>query len=340
MTVRRKNSKTFMSSSDVMNQNHYKEEAYLTINYKSLKKKPKWMINSDLLFVYIMMLSFDPVLSQHEVQTCAPATQQSIFNSLPQCESRTTLVDLRQYFDNNHDVIQVVPDHVMVERCGGSCYIEQYTCLPAQKSIKTVEVMLILSKWPQGEHEVKCSTVEVEVHDTCKCGCKLKKENCNKLQYYHEPSCGCFCNNPEERSECISSNKVWDPNTCQCHCPLDTIQPCPTGYIFDFSSSCKCVLVGLDASEGLIAGIVVLLFLSVTIIISLSIMHKHKTGLFKEDNFSNAASRRSTSESQANRTVLMSQESKYEYEIANKDSDVTLLQFDLSKKSSLPKFSV
>ena len=69
-------------------------------------------------------------------------------------------------------------------------------------------------------------------------------------------------------------------------------------------------------------------------------MHKHKTGLFKEDNFSNAASRRSTSESQANRTVLMSQESKYEYEVANKDSDVTLLQFDLSKKSSLPKFSV
>ena len=89
------------------NQNHYKEETYLTINYKSLKKKPKWMINSDLLFVYILMLSFAPVLSQHQVQTCAPATQQSIFNSLPQCESRTTLVDLRQYFDNNHDVIQV-----------------------------------------------------------------------------------------------------------------------------------------------------------------------------------------------------------------------------------------
>merc|ERR1711951_309215 len=92
MTVRRKTFKRFMSSSDVMNQNHYKEETYLTINYKRLKKKQKWMVNPDMLFVYILMLSFDPVFSQHQVQTCAPATQQSIFNSLPQCESRTTLV--------------------------------------------------------------------------------------------------------------------------------------------------------------------------------------------------------------------------------------------------------
>ena len=108
------------------NQNHYKEEAYLAINYKSLKKKPKWMINSDLLFVYILMLSFDPVLSQHQVQTCAPATQQSIFNSLPQCESRTTLVDLRQYFDNNHDVIQVCTHivHLYLYLVKVSMYVE------------------------------------------------------------------------------------------------------------------------------------------------------------------------------------------------------------------------
>ena len=63
-------------------------------------------------------------------------------------------------------------------------------------------------------------------------------------------------------------------------------------------------------------------------------MHKQKTGLFKESSSSNADSRRSTNDSLARRTVLMSQKSMYEYETASKEADVTLFQFDLSKKSS------
>ena len=39
----------------------------------------------------------------------------------------------------------------------------------------------------------------------------------------------CICNNTEVRSACIAANKVWDPDTCQCYCPKDTIQTCPTG---------------------------------------------------------------------------------------------------------------
>ena len=49
--------------------------------------------------------------------------------------------------------------------------------------------MLVQSKWPHGEHEVQCSQVQVPVHETCKCGCRLRREDCNKHQYYHEPSC-------------------------------------------------------------------------------------------------------------------------------------------------------
>ena len=49
--------------------------------------------------------------------------------------------------------------------------------------------MLVQSKWPHGEHEVRCSQVQVPVHETCKCGCRLRREDCNKHQYYHEPSC-------------------------------------------------------------------------------------------------------------------------------------------------------
>ena len=41
--------------------------------------------------------------------------------------------------------------------------------------------------------------------------------------------CRCICENTEERAVCIASNKIWDPDTCQCHCPLDSLQTCPTG---------------------------------------------------------------------------------------------------------------
>ena len=70
------------------------------------------------------------------------------------------------------------------------------------------------------------------------------------------------------------------------------------------------------------------------------IMHHQKTGLFKESITSNADSRRSTNDSLARRTVLMSQKSMYEYETASKDADVTLFQFDLSKKAPDSQVSV
>lgn len=315
--------------------NCVKVDNYLTLNYKKMKKKRNQSHNflPSLVCVYLWILSGNLVSSaDYSLQKCDAATQQNIFETLPQCEPRTSLVDLRQYFEDNHDIIQVVPDHVMVERCGGSCYIESYDCIPDQISLRPVQVMVVQSKWPHGQHDVHCTQIQVPVHQSCKCGCKLKQDHCNKYQYYHEPSCRCICENTEERAVCIASNKIWDPDTCQCHCPLDSLQTCPTGYWYDLRS-CACILIGLEANKGLIAGTVVLLFLSVTIIITLFIMHKQKTGLFKESSSSNADSRRSTNDSLARRTVLMSQKSMYEYETASKDADVTLFQFDLSKKS-------
>lgn len=79
----------------------------------------------------------------------------------------------------------------------------------------------------------------------------------------------CVCNNTRQRADCIAADKVWDPDTCQCHCPLHTIQPCSTGYMFDFSYSCSCLLIAVEASEGLIAGIALLCFLSVVIVVAL-----------------------------------------------------------------------
>lgn len=295
------------------------------------------MKNSPLLLVLCHLTSSSrgsPSASPLETfssSQCHHQVQQNIYSSLPACQPRRTLVDLRELFAADHDIIQVVPDHVMVERCGGSCYTPPYTCISNLTSLHTVEVMLVQSKWPHGEHDVRCSEVEVEVHQSCKCGCQLEERHCNSLQYYHQPSCRCVCNNTRERAECIAADKVWDPATCQCHCPLHTVQPCSTGYMFDFSYTCSCLLIAVEGNPGLIAAIALLSFLSVVIVMALVIMHKQKTGLFRESYLSPELG---GANSDSKRTVLMSQESKYEYENAIRDTDVTLYQFDQRDKPS------
>jgi len=249
------------------------EDSYLTINYKKIKKKsksfnPRVISNFNMILIVSIFLSETVASEDYSLHRCDAPTQQNIFENLPQCMPRPRLVDMRKHFTHHHDIIQVVPDHVMVDRCGGSCYMESYNCIPEATSMTKVQVMLVQSKFPHGKHDTMCSEVEVEVHNSCKCGCKTKREHCNRLQYYHEQSCRCICDNTEERSACIAADKVWDPDTCQCHCPIHTIQPCSTCYMFDLST-CKCVLICGEAGWGLIAASLVLFFLSVTIIISL-----------------------------------------------------------------------
>ena len=149
-------------------------------------------------------------------------------------------------FSNNSDVIQVVPDHITVDKCGGSCYIPPHSCNAARETKMKVQVMLVLSKWPHGEHETLCTEVEVEVHHQCQCGCQVQPEQClPDLQYYHQPSCRylyymfmhylciplprCMCTNAGERNSCILAGKVWDPDTCSCLCPAHSWQHCSTG---------------------------------------------------------------------------------------------------------------
>ena len=73
-----------------------------TISYKRIKKK---------LAVMTMLLSLTTVSAETTVvetmQRCDAATQQNIFSSLPQCLPRKSLVDLRKYFSDDYDVIQV-----------------------------------------------------------------------------------------------------------------------------------------------------------------------------------------------------------------------------------------
>ena len=141
------------------------------------------------LLMFYLCLGLACASSSH-VGECLGEQQRQIFSTLPACQARPALIDLRPVFHNHSQVMQVIPDHVAVDRCGGSCYGPAHTCSPMMKSVTMVQVMLVLSKWPHGEHETLCTEVEVEVHDQCECGCRIQPDQCLPgLQYYHQPSC-------------------------------------------------------------------------------------------------------------------------------------------------------
>ena len=144
---------------------------------------------SFLLLCYQLCLA-SASSSSLDAGVCLGEQQRQVFSSLPVCQARPALVGLRTAFNNHSQVMQVMPDHVAVDRCGGSCYGPAHTCSPTIKSLTIVQVMLVLSKWPHGEHETLCSEVEVEVHEQCECGCRIQRDQCLPgLQYYHQSSC-------------------------------------------------------------------------------------------------------------------------------------------------------
>ncbi len=89
-------------------------------------------------------------------RTCTSRDQRDVLDSIPECRVRETLVDLRPFFANRSDVVEVIPSHAVLKRCGGGCALPPHSCQAAARArVRTVEVMLVLGIWPHGEHEVR-----------------------------------------------------------------------------------------------------------------------------------------------------------------------------------------
>ena len=103
---------------------------------------------------------------------------------------RDTLVDLRPYYANRSDVVEVIPSHAVLKRCGGGCALPPHTCQAAsgRRHVRSVEVMLVLGIWPHGEHEVVCSRLELEEERECECECGVREHHCRRGDQYYDPS--------------------------------------------------------------------------------------------------------------------------------------------------------
>ena len=261
---------------------------------------------------------------------CSVGQQQRILDSVVECSTSPVMLDLRHLILASNsslgvpveEVVQVVPDTVAVSRCKGGCNLPAHSCHPTQVVERQVEVMLVLARWPHGEHQVVCSSIQVEDHLACGCGCEVKPDHCSQRHYYQETTCRCLCRHTEERAVCIESGRTWDHNTCTCTCPRHTWTSCSTGYVFDYSSSCSCVLISALASQGLLPALILL---------TLALMAFLGGGLV----LIHRARRRDVRI--LARTPLMSQVSKVEFEMKEESrerEDAAFLQ-----KGILPRYS-
>jgi hypothetical protein len=125
-------------------------------------------------------------------RSCSSRDQREVLDSIPECRVRETLVDLRPYFANRSDVVEVIPSHAVLKRCGGGCALPPHSCQAArggrQTTRRTVEVMLVLGIWPHGEHEVVCSRLQLEEDRECECECGVREHHCRAGHQYYDPS--------------------------------------------------------------------------------------------------------------------------------------------------------
>ncbi|XP_074599024.1 vascular endothelial growth factor A-like [Brevipalpus obovatus] len=156
------------------------------------------------------------------------------------CEPEMTTVSVGEKSVDGNEYY--FPDCVRVARCGGCCDIKGLmACTPTkvtQKSIKRAKIRIRRDVPPNQSVQ----TVQVDVHEECKCLCKVTEKHCDSSIHDYRPNeCRCACKNSDNEIECYRMpNKMWDNSKCTCKCRNES--HCPSGTVFSHSS-CSCAAV-------------------------------------------------------------------------------------------------
>lgn len=183
--------------------------------------------------------------------SCSTQQQIDVFRSAVACAPRPTVVELEveESLDGSA-ALQVIPGHVLVERCAGSCEAPGHSCLPTRVENVTVQVMAIQTTYKTGLWSTMCAEMTVEKHLECGCACAVQPSDCDAaLHEYDRQTCGCRCRDGAARARCRAAGKFWNEETCSCNCHEHTWTPCSTGYMFDYHDTCACVQVTADAGQ-------------------------------------------------------------------------------------------
>ena len=131
------------------------------------------------------------------LSSCSNAQMQAAWMSkmdpATSCQPRPYIISLSEVApDLGHSLS--APTHVEVARCGGSCpqaHSSLLSCIPASVVTQEIPVMVTPVTVTSGVQEDVCTSVRVEVHESCKCGCEVLPKDCNPKQVIMNPY-SCF----------------------------------------------------------------------------------------------------------------------------------------------------
>ena len=127
------------------------------------------------------------------LSSCSNAQMQAAWMSkmdpATSCQPRPAIISLSEVApDLGHSLS--APTHVEVARCGGSCpqaHSSLLSCIPASVVTQEIPVMVTPVTVTSGVQEDVCTSVRVEVHESCKCGCEVLPKDCNPKQVIMNP---------------------------------------------------------------------------------------------------------------------------------------------------------
>ena len=176
--------------------------------------------------------------------TCSTEHQVAVWQSVVGCQPRPTLVEVEfpdEAVVGSGSIVQLIPGHVMVDRCSGSCHSPAHSCTALRSVNVSVDVMAVQTTYSTGAWNTLCTTIDVRKDVECGCACLVRPEDCSGNQRYDESSCKCRCNDQAAKEQCHRSGRTWNANTCTCACPQHTWRACSTGFTFDYQFTCSCL---------------------------------------------------------------------------------------------------
>ena len=212
---------------------------------------------------------------------------QNIIDNQIGCQLSDTLIDLKEYRTNITDnAIHLIPDVAMVKRCGGNCAYAPHRCVPRTRALKSIPVMAILSRYPNGIHGQYCGNLQIEEHLDCHFNCSISAEECtrqlNVAKRFDRGTCRCLCTDTTAQTQCILRGLTWDDTNCRCVCPMFLWSYCTTGYVFDHENTCHCVPQIMTAFLRSVAAIIVLILFIFGIAFGGFIMYRKESGIFRK----------------------------------------------------------
>ncbi len=151
------------------------------------------------------------------------------------CEPEIKTVELEVSESDKNSVF--FPKCVRIARCGGCCGASHLLeCVPtkiSQKTLRRAQIRVKRSTNGKAVPEASNHVIRIDVHEECKCQCKVQEKHCNPSIHKYKPElCKCECLNTNDEIECkkLGKSKLWDSAECRCKCAQTKL--CSSGLFF------------------------------------------------------------------------------------------------------------